>query len=197
MAKRLQYICFFGSILAMALTLLSFSSRPIVKVATPLPRAILEPIQYADQVEEDDHALLGAHAKVSEDAVFEEIKKELPNIPSAYLETNSKLPMGFNRTCARFPELLDLEFDNLYWQIARTSNGTFRLMGAYLDNRSTEGGAAVRLLGMMDRLDPVVVTHCQLWFKDAKEPVIVKSSQYYYIWYAAWGNAIQGMIKNH
>lgn len=83
----------------------------------------------------------------------------------------------------RFPSMFDLEFSNLYWQTLRTSNGTFQLYGAYLDKRSHNRlGPTVRILGMIDRIEPTVVTYCQFWFESKKDPVISKSFEYKYIW---------------
>lgn len=194
MPKRLHYICFIVFTVTMGLTLLNLSYRTIATTPTPLPRAISSPPPSPIPTEDDEHAsFLDAHSQISEDEILEEIRQELPNIPWVYLDPSSKLPRGFNRSCGKFPELVDLEFDDLYWQIATTSNGTFRLIGAYMDARDSKEGVSVKLLGVMDRMEPTVVTHCLLWFKGAKEPVIVKTSRYFYIWYAAWGNAKQGM----
>ena len=66
-----------------------------------------------------------------------------------------------------------------YWQETTTSNGTFYLYGAYLDvRRLNRLGPTVRILGMIDRLEPKVKTYCLLWFADTKEPVVSKVSKY-------------------
>lgn len=83
----------------------------------------------------------------------------------------------------RFPSILDIEFNNNYWQTLHTSNGTFHLFGAYLDKRKNNRlGPTVRVLGMIDRIEPTVITHCQFWFDGKKEPVITKSFEYKYVW---------------
>ena len=47
------------------------------------------------------------------------------------------------------------------------------MYGAYLDVRATNRlGPTVRVLGMINRLEPTVKTFCQLWFSDSLEPVI-------------------------
>lgn len=82
--------------------------------------------------------------------------------------------------------MFDLEFNNLYWQTLRTSNGTFQLYGAYLDKRNNNRlGPTVRILGMIDRIEPTVITYCQFWFESKKDPVIAKSFEYKYIWYVS------------
>nr|CAI5819580.1 unnamed protein product [Callosobruchus analis] len=92
--------------------------------------------------------------------------------------------------------MFDLEFNNLYWQTLRTSNGTFQLYGAYLDKRANNRlGPTVRILGMIDRIEPTVVTYCQFWFDGKKDPIIGKSFEYKYIWYKKWGNYKQGIYQ--
>lgn len=92
--------------------------------------------------------------------------------------------------------MFELEFSNIYWQTQRTSNGTFQLLGAYYDIREASPlGPAVRILGMIDRIEPTVKTFCQFWFDDHKEPVIVKTFEYRYIWQRYWGNYKQGIYQ--
>ena len=40
-----------------------------------------------------------------------------------------------NSSCAKYPSVYDIHFNNIYWQQTDTSNGTFFLYGAYLDVR--------------------------------------------------------------
>ena len=40
-----------------------------------------------------------------------------------------------NKTCAKYPSVYDMNFNNIYWQQLETSNGTFFLYAAYLDVR--------------------------------------------------------------
>ncbi|XP_018323544.1 uncharacterized protein LOC108735849 [Agrilus planipennis] len=133
---------------------------------------------------------------LSEDKLVEEIQYRMPNIPIVYWNQNKNKPMGFNNTCALFPSMFDLEYNNIYWQTLRTSNGTFQLLGAYLDVRPNNRlGPTVRILGMIDRIEPTVTTYCQLWFDKRKEPVVVKTFEYKYIWYKKWGNYKQGIYQ--
>lgn len=77
-----------------------------------------------------------------------------------------------------------------------TSNGTFQLFGAYYDNRkSSPNGPAVRILGMIDRIEPTVKTFCQFWFDSQKEPFIVETYEYSYIWNSQRGNYKQGIYQ--
>lgn len=76
-----------------------------------------------------------------------------------------------------------MEFSNNYWQTLRTSNGIFHLFGAYLDNRTRNKlGPTVRILGVIDKVQPAVDTYCQFWFEKQREPVLEKSYEYDYIW---------------
>merc|ERR1712013_839614 len=121
---------------------------------------------------------------------------QMPNLPIVYWQENKDKKMNVNSTCAKFPSMFDLHFNNKYWQEVVTSNGTFHLYGAYLDVRTNNRlGPTVRILGMIDRLEPKVKTHCQLWFSDAKEPVLSKVLEYKYIWYKKWGNYKQGLFQ--
>ncbi|ENN71839.1 hypothetical protein YQE_11458, partial [Dendroctonus ponderosae] len=133
---------------------------------------------------------------LSEDKLINDIQNRLPNLPIVYWNLHKNQPMGMNRTCARFPSILDIEFNNNYWQTLHTSNGTFHFFGAYLDKRKNNRlGPTVRVLGMIDRIEPTVITHCQFWFDGKKEPVIAKSFEYKYIWYKKWGNYKQGIFQ--
>ncbi|KAF6213271.1 hypothetical protein GE061_010989 [Apolygus lucorum] len=133
-----------------------------------------------------------------EHAMYTEIEEKLPSLPLAYLSKNSKMFNVFqkNESCAKFPSLYDIEFNNIYWQSLSTSNGTFYLYSAYYDIRKmSKIGPAVRILAMINRIEPTIKTHCQFWFENKKEPVIVKVMEYKYIWYKKWGNYKQGIFQ--
>lgn len=83
-----------------------------------------------------------------------------------------------------------------YWQTFRSSNGTFYLYGAYHDNRpGVQHGPIIRLLGMIDRIEPTVKTHCLLWYDAAKDPVVTPVVEYKYVWNKKWGNYKQGLLQ--
>jgi len=135
-------------------------------------------------------------SKLTEDQQAENLQIELPNLPVVYWNQNKKKKMEVNSTCAKFPSILELNFNNKYWQVTETSNGTFLLYGAYLDTRASNRlGPTVRILGMINRLEPKVKTFCHLWFPDQKEPIISKVLEYKYIWYKKWGNYKQGLYQ--
>jgi len=139
--------------------------------------------------------------KRGESELVRELAGQLPNLPLAYdnpanNKKDAKDRQQFNKTCARFPRLYDLHISNAYWQEMETSNGTFHLFGAYLDRRERNRlGPTVRILGMINRLEPKVKTYCQIWFSGRKQPVIVKVLEAKYIWYRKWGNYKQGIFQ--
>ena len=86
------------------------------------------------------------------------IQSLLPSLPLSYWQkVNQGAGMALNRSCAKMPDLLNLRYNNLYWQELVTSTLTLYLYGAYLDIRTRNlEGPNVRLLGMMNKLRPKV-----------------------------------------
>ncbi|XP_047740917.1 uncharacterized protein LOC125179322 [Hyalella azteca] len=128
--------------------------------------------------------------------IYKILQNEVPNLPAVYWQTlNNNFP-AMNNTCAKFPSLVNLRFNNVYWQTMETSNGSFYLYGAYYDNRTLEEKApVVRILGMINRLEPQVKTTCQLWFKSYKVPVFATVHEYKYVWRKQWGNPKNGQLQ--
>lgn len=125
-----------------------------------------------------------------------QIQQKIPNLPIRYWQKYKGKVMAKNKTCAKFPSLYDISFNNMYWQTLKTSNGTFHLYGAYYDNRTLVAmKPIVRILGMINRLEPKVKTYCQLWFDGHKEPVFARVFEYKYIWYKKWGNYKNGIFQ--
>ncbi|EFN64497.1 hypothetical protein EAG_01835 [Camponotus floridanus] len=140
--------------------------------------------------------LLDKRPVKSEQQLIEEIAEKIPSLPLSDWLRNSKLTKRANDSCARYPQIYDLEFNNFYWQTLRTSNGTFQFFGAFYDNRRlSKIGPAVRIVGMIDRIEPTVKTYCQLWYDGESEPKIVETLEYKYIWYPKWGNYKQGIYQ--
>ncbi len=133
----------------------------------------------------------------TDEDIVREVQNVLPNLPIAYWNENKNKAIYYkNDTCAKFPSVFDLEFNNLYWQSLHSSNGTFHLYAAYYDvRRLSRIGPAVRILGMINRIEPTIKTYCQFWFADHKEPVVVRTMEYKYIWYKKWGNYRQGVFQ--
>lgn len=133
---------------------------------------------------------------LSEDMLLQEVQNRMPSLPIVYWNKYKNKPMYINATCAKFPSVFELEFNNIYWQTLRTSNGTFQLYGAYYDVRKQNRmGATIRILGMINRIEPIIATHCQIWYDGKKNPLIVKTFEYKYIWYKKWGNYKNGIYQ--
>ena len=144
--------------------------------------------------------LLDRRPARTEEQLVREIEERLPSLPLAYWARNSKLPAapaGKAEGCVpKYPSIFELEFNNVYWQTLRSSNGTFQLFGAFFDDRRLSRiGPAVRIVGMIDRIEPAVKTFCQLWFDGEREPRVVEVLEYKYIWYSKWGNYKQGIYQ--
>lgn len=126
--------------------------------------------------------------------VVEEAIAKLPNLPVAFWNKMLGQQLKYNNTCAKFPSILELNYNNVHWQMLPTSNGTFYLLSAYYDVRALNKLApTIRIVGMIDRIQPTVKTFCQLWFENDKKPVFAPISEYRYIWYSKWGNFKQGI----
>lgn len=142
--------------------------------------------------------LLDRRPAKTEQQLIEEIAERIPSLPLDDWTRNSKLASQKrgNDSCARYPQIYDLEFNNIYWQTLRTSNGTFQFFGAFYDNRRLSRiGPAVRIVGMIDRIEPTVKTYCQLWYNGESQPRVVETLEYKYIWYPKWGNYKQGIYQ--
>ncbi|XP_011647628.1 uncharacterized protein LOC105433852 [Pogonomyrmex barbatus] len=140
--------------------------------------------------------LLDKRPAKTEQQLIEEIAERIPSLPLSDWSKNSKLTKRGNESCAKYPQIYDLEFNNIYWQTLRTSNGTFQFFGAFYDNRKLSRiGPAIRIVGMIDRIEPTVKTYCQVWYEGENEPKIVETLEYKYIWYPKWGNYKQGIYQ--
>lgn len=149
----------------------------------------------------DLEPLLDKRPAKTEEELIQEIEQRLPSLPLSYWNKNSKfagVKSKGNSSCSylRYPSIYDIEFNNVYWQTMRTSNGTFQFFGAFYDRRKLSRiGPAIRIVGMIDRIEPTVKTHCQLWWDGEREPKIVETLEYKYIWYSKWGNYKQGIYQ--
>ena len=82
------------------------------------------------------------------------------------------------------PGLMDINYNNKYWQEFTTSNHTFYLYAAYLDIRKlNKEGPTVRVLTMTNigcnhdcSKDPTLGSeiNCVLWFGDNQQPIVSK-----------------------
>lgn len=183
MAFRVKYLYLSGTIV---LTLITFLLYDYARLTTPrsTPQSVEDYYEPHEPIFDDHHDMLSR--KQHDFSEYEDVLNELPNLPREYFD-GSDQPRSANSTCARFPKYTSIEFNNYYWQTLVTSDGTaFQIFGAYLDDRDANK-VVVRLLGVVNRKVPTVATYCQLWYGGRRDPVVVKSDRYRYIWIAAWG----------
>ena len=118
------------------------------------------------------------------------------NLPLLYWSKiwRNKSKAGKGSCRPEFPNLFELDFNNIYWQRFKSNNGTFFLYAAYYDDRWRGGPLPmVRVLSMIDRVSPPQVM-CQLWFDEFTTPVMTPAS-YVYGWYPKWGNYADGHLQ--
>ena len=127
--------------------------------------------------------------KLREDDIIDLLEPQMPNLSLQFWKQNRHKNMKMNDTCAPFPEIYDLNFNN-FWQVMESSNGSFHLYAAYLDKRELNPlGPTVRILTMINRFEPWKIdTHCQMWFNDTSEPVITNVATIYLAWVKEWSN---------
>ena len=134
--------------------------------------------------------------QLSEQDIANQIQEKIPNFPIKFWQKYKGKLLAKNKTCAKYPNYYDVSFNNIYWQALKTTNGTFYLYSAYYDNRTLVAmKPVVRILGMINRLEPKVKTFCQFWFDGFREPVFAKVFEYKYVWYKKWGNYKHGLFQ--
>ncbi|KAK4878544.1 hypothetical protein RN001_011050 [Aquatica leii] len=122
--------------------------------------------------------------------------KYLSNLPLEYWLNNTNKKLELNETCAKFPSLFDIQFQNLYWQNLYSSYGHYQMFGAYLDNRiANRLGPTVRILAMVNQIEPLTRMYCQIWFHNRQQPVIVQALQYDLCWPKYFGNYKTGIYQ--
>ena len=149
----------------------------------------------------DSDILIDHRSGRSEQELIREIEKNIPSLPLGFwsrfgAKQQTKSNQSGNKCRPHYPSIFELEFNNVYWQTLRSSNGTFQLFGAFYDERKLSRiGPAVRIVGMIDRIEPKVRTFCHLWWEHEQEAHIVEVFEYKYIWYSKWGNYKQGIYQ--
>ena len=167
------------------------TAQPDAGAETPSSAAVS-----GDVVVDDPWPSVDQRQSPSEQELAQTIQKGVPNVPLAYWVKEKSKISSKNHTCAVYPSVLDIKFNNDYWQTVRTSNGTFYLYGAYYDDRANNKlGPTVRILGMIDRIEPTVKSYCLLWYDVAKDPVKTPVLEYKYVWFKKWGNYKQGLLQ--
>lgn len=61
------------------------------------------------------------------------LQEKLPNLPLIYLQM--KKDQKVSDHCNKVPDVMDLQYDNFYWQVKETQNNKLYLYSAYFDNR--------------------------------------------------------------
>lgn len=210
--KSLRYCCFMFGWSVLVLTVIcmfsetqynlpyEYSTDPVYSTNTMSAAGYLSGGINATAFEEVPK---GASPQWDLSEVVRAIEKNVPSLPLDFwgrhqLSENKGADVS---QCAVLPSILDLEYSNEYWQRQRSSNGTFELFGAYLDNRKTIAGGDqyVRILAMVDRVSvsDSVQMHCQLWYDNLESSYIVPVDSYSYIWYTNWGNSVDGELQPH
>ena len=71
---------------------------------------------------------------LSEENLFEKLQKKLPNLPLIYWQKNKRKFSG----CNKIVNILDVKYNNQYWQVKETKYSTFFLYAAYFDIRDLD-----------------------------------------------------------
>ncbi|EDV32663.1 uncharacterized protein Dana_GF22029 [Drosophila ananassae] len=129
---------------------------------------------------------------IDEELVLQ-LEQELPEVDYAFWYYTAKpKKYRYNATCGSYPDPLDLQLHNIYWQTFVNSNVTFRLYAAYLDRRDAVKLQTVRILATANQIGAEFpATQCQFWFEGNNMPVYVNVTEYVSVWVKAWGNKPQ------
>lgn len=101
----------------------------------------------------------------------------------------------------QYPSLFNLQFNNIHWQKmsakeSANSTASYYLYNAYYDDRWRAGQPSVRVLAMIDRIQPPP-TNCLLWsatLNRSQSPLVSRAS-FVYAWYPKWGNYKDGFLQ--
>ena len=74
--------------------------------------------------------------RLGDDQFFSALQEMLPNIPIFHWRENKDKKVAEN--CWKVPNILNLHYNNKYWQVKESSNGTFYLYAAYYDVREAQ-----------------------------------------------------------
>ena len=69
-----------------------------------------------------------------EESVIQVLQEKLPNVPFLYWQKHKDRKFS---NCNKIPDLINLRYNNLYWQVKKTKFNTFFLYAAYFDTRET------------------------------------------------------------
>ena len=71
----------------------------------------------------------------NETPILKMLQKKLPNLPLLYWEKNKDTLVSEFDHCNKVPDVMDLHYNNFYWQVKETQNNKFYLYSAYFDKR--------------------------------------------------------------
>lgn len=122
------------------------------------------------------------------------LESELPEVDYGFWHREAK-PKKYrmDSNCARYPDPLELQLHNTYWQTFINGNVTFRLYAAYWDDRqgvAVPGQAeqVVRILATANQIgDAFPAAQCQFWYEGYPRPVLSNVSEYLSVWIKPWG----------
>ncbi|KAK2718444.1 uncharacterized protein LOC136037819 isoform X2 [Artemia franciscana] len=176
----------------------SINSRYLLEKLTDPPGTTskTEEKEFTDTDDEEDVLNIDTSPALSELETATFLQRKLHNLPYEFYVRFKYHVFSKNHSCSHFPSIYDIKFNNIYWQELITSNGTFFLYGAYYDNRPLSSiGPSIRVLGLIDRIEPTVPTYCQMWYQASQDPVVTKVLEYKYMWNKKWGNYKQGVLQ--
>lgn len=123
------------------------------------------------------------------------LESELPEVDYDFWYRLAKpFKYQMESDCARYPDPLELQLHNTYWQTFINANVTFRLYAAYWDDRKGvavpgQGKAVVRILATANQIgDEFPPTQCQFWYEGYPMPVLTNVSEYLSIWVKSWAS---------
>lgn len=121
------------------------------------------------------------------------------NVPLTYWMNTYSANFSTSK-CLKFPNIFDLKFNNIYWQMMKFGDTTFYLLNAYYDMRVRVGTIPlVRILAMVNKISPPRVV-CQFWYGNVTktsipERLMFSGAFYTYMWVKSWGNYKDGILQ--
>lgn len=95
-----------------------------------------------------------------------------------------------------YPEDVDLNYNNVLWQEYRSNKLNVFLLRAFLDERSpTKNEVSIRIISMIDRLEPNGSLICLIWFSDEPRAPIDVRAEFVYVWFHRWGNYKDSILQ--
>lgn len=87
--------------------------------------------------------------------------------------------------CSRYPELTDIFYDNIYWQVLKIPSGFVKIFNAYLDDRRNQNIVKINVLSFLINITTDTI-YCQFWYDEVSEPVVIKATEYQMMWTNTW-----------